>query len=572
MSQSPQQQPLTDVERDRRAMEIFVQACGLAAAERAKLLAELCADDSTVRTRVEAMLRADSGDDGHTPVGSDADVDGFVARQIDSLTHCEDDGDAGMSTAAHAVDGEYTLLRVIGEGGMGTVYEAEQHHPRRRVAIKAIRPGRITPQMSRRFEYEAQVLARLEHPGIARLYESNAQHDAVGHVRAYLAMELVDGVPIDTYCAANGLSHVERLRLFMRVCDAVSYAHRMGVIHRDLKPANILVTPEGQPKILDFGVARTVEGTRGGAADVTMLTEHGQIVGTLAYMSPEQVEGRADVDTRTDVYSLGVILYRLLAGVLPIDCSGDSIIEATRRILTETPARIGQHDRRLRGDLEVVVCHALEKEPARRYASVDQLRDELDRHLSGRPIEARADSAVYVFRKAIWRHRGPVGVALLLVGLLVAFGVVASIQAERSRRLAEVAVDSEGRATQRADELRRLLYFSHIGFAQSAMANNDMERAYTLLEGCDGTLREWEWFHLHWLRDLSRATTQLPLGRPRYASFSTDHSRVALASLDREIVLLDPSAGYRELLREQVPEGTARAALSLDGRWLAFGG
>ena len=556
-------QDLSDVERDRRALEIFAQACGLAASDRARLLAELCGDDSTVRRRVEAMLAADGG--GDTPVGSDDDVDRFVARQIGGITLGDD---SGMSTAAGAVDGEYTLLRVIGEGGMGTVYEAEQHHPRRRVAIKAIRPGRITPQMSKRFEYEAQVLARLEHPGIARLYESNAQSEG-GHVRAYLAMELVDGVPIDTYCAANGLSHVERLRLFMRVCEAVSYAHRMGVIHRDLKPANILVAADGQPKILDFGVARTVEGAR---ADVTMLTEHGQIVGTLAYMSPEQVEGRADVDTRADVYSLGVILYRLLAGVLPIDVGCDSIVEATRRILAETPARIGRHDRRLKGDLEVVVCQSLEKDPARRYASVDQLREELDRYLGGRPIEARADSTLYVMRKAVWRHRGPVGAGLLLVALVAAFGVVASIQAGRNRRLADAAVASEVRATQRAEDLARLLYFSNIGFAQSAMANNDMERAYTLLDGCDEALREWEWFHLQRLRDLSSATVDLPLTRPRYASYSRDRSRMALASLDREVVMVDPSAGDREVLRDRVPEGTARAALSPDGRWLAFGG
>ena len=161
--------------------------------------------------------------------------------------------DTGLRADSPAVDGEYTILRVIGEGGMGTVYEAEQHYPRRRVAIKAISPGRITPQMRKRFEYEAQVLARLEHPGIARLYESNT-HSEGGRVRAFLAMELVLGEPIDAYVKTHDLDVERRLRLFMKVCDAVAYAHRMGIIHRDLKPANILVTAEGEPKVLDFGI------------------------------------------------------------------------------------------------------------------------------------------------------------------------------------------------------------------------------------------------------------------------------------------------------------------------------
>jgi WD40 repeat protein len=565
-------QELSKVEQDRRALEIFAQACGLGAVDRSALLEQLCAGDTVVRRQVEAMLVADSGAD--TPVGSDAEVDGFVARQIGEMAG---ERKPELSVALPAVDGEYTLLRVIGEGGMGTVYEAEQHHPRRRVAIKAIRPGRITPQMSKRFEYEAQVLARLEHPNIARLYESNTQSEGE-HIRAYLAMELVDGMPIDAYCCAtNNLPTRDRLKLFMKVCDAVAYAHRMGVIHRDLKPANILVTREGEPKILDFGVARTVE--RDGQG-ITLVTQHGQIIGTLAYMSPEQVEGRGDVDTRADVYSLGVILYRLLTGLLPIDVSNDSIVEATRRIVTETPTWIGQHDRRLKGDLEIVVGRALEKDRARRYASVDQLRGEIDRFLTGRPIEARGDSAIYVFRKAIWRHRGPVTIVAVLLAMLTTFGIVASIQARRNRLLAVAADTARGaamgaevQATKRAEEFRRLLYFSNIGFAQSALQNNDMERAYKLLDGCDVSLREWEWSYLQRLRDLSSGTVDLHLARPRYASFSREGSKLVLATLDREVALLDmSSSGHAELLRERVSDGTARAAISPDGKWLAYGG
>ena len=560
---------MTDEERDRRVFEIFAQACGLATGDRPAALEQACAGDAELRRRVEAMLDADASNRG--AIGTDADVEGFLTRQVRQILPAATD--SGLRADAPAVDGEYTILRLIGEGGMGTVYEAEQHHPRRRVAIKAIRPGRITPQMRKRFEYEAQVLARLEHPGIARLYESNT-HSEGGRVRAFLAMELVLGEPIDAYATAHALDIEQRLRLFMKVCDAVAYAHRMGVIHRDLKPANILINADGEPKVLDFGVARTVAASAADKHQATQLTHDGQIVGTLAYMSPEQVEGVADVDTRADVYALGVILYKLLTGVLPIDVGDANLLVASRRLLDEVPTPIGQHDKRLKGDLETIVARALEKEPAQRYGSVDQLRAEIERHLTGRPIEARAHSTFYVVRKALWRHREIVGICVLLLGLLTAFGIYAAVQAGRNRRLAVAADEARARATAQAGDLRRLLYFSHIGFAQSALENNDMERAHTLLDGCDAELRDWEWSYLERMCDLSSQTTPLDLKRPRYASYTADRTRVAIATLDREVALREnPDAGGgRELSRVEVPAGSARAALSRDGRWLAYGG
>lgn len=560
---------MTDEERDRRVFEIFAQACGLPDQDRAALLDELCAGDPELRRQAEAMLVADASPS--PAIDSGTQVDGFLSRQI-ALLHPEWDG--GSRGEPPALDGHYTILRSIGEGGMGAVYEAEQHSPRRRVAIKAIRPGRITPQLRKRFDYEAQVLARLEHPGIARLYESNTQSDG-GRVRAYLAMELVKGEPIDAYVANHALEIPQRLALFAKVCDAIAYAHRMGVIHRDLKPANILITSEGDPKILDFGVARIVSDER---LVATQLTQDGQMIGTLAYMSPEQVEGRHDLDTRTDVYALGVLLYKLLSGRLPIDIDDTNLLTASRRVLEETPRKVGQLDRRFKGDLETIVSKAMEKDPARRYSSVEQLRSELERYLSGRPIEARGDSAFYRVRKSIWRHRGLVAIVLAVIGSITAFGIYASIQADRNHRLAVVAADarddamrSEARATARATDLRNLLYFSSIGFAQSAMESNDMARAHRLLDGCDEELRGWEWFYLHRLCDMSSATTDLRLQRPRYASYDRDRGKMALATLDREVLLLDRVANT-EMVRVTVPDGTARAAISPDGRWLAYGG
>jgi WD40 repeat protein/tRNA A-37 threonylcarbamoyl transferase component Bud32 len=565
----------TDIDIERRALEAFARLCAMPEAQRAAARDEACGGNAELRRRVERLLAADG--DARAPLAADKAIDGFMARQIREIAPASSVSEALNESSD--VDGQYTILRVIGEGGMGTVYEAEQRHPRRRVAIKAIRPGRITPQMRKRFEYEAQILARLEHRGIARLYESNTQVEG-NRIRAYLAMELVHGVPIDAYAEKNGLTLDARLRLLIEVCDAVAHAHRVGVIHRDLKPANILVNARGEPKVLDFGVARSIDGEETRA---TILTQHGEIIGTLAYMSPEQVEGRADADTRADVYSIGVVAYKVLTGALPIDVSGVGLVEAGRRILNDVPRPLGQFDRRLRGDLQLIVNRALEKDPARRYSSVDQLRDELARYLAGRPIESRGDSRFYVLRKALWRHRVAVGFVLLLLALLTAFGVVASVQAGRNRRLAisaetarQAATASEARATERAETLRRLLYFSNIGFAQSALEDNDLERAHTLLDGCDPALRDWEWSYLQRLSDRSSATLDLHIDRPRYADFTKDRTLVALATLEREAVLLRgidvAGIATSEIFRQRLPAGAARAAVSADGKWFAFGG
>ncbi|HEX8916231.1 MAG TPA: protein kinase, partial [Humisphaera sp.] len=459
----------------------------------------------------------------------------------------------------------YRIIRVVGEGGMGTVYEAEQTNPRRRVAIKAIRADLPTPQARRRFEYEAQVLARLEHPGIARLYEADIRPGA-SRARGYLVMEFVDGVPVDEHVRKAGLDLRGRLELFLRICEPVAYAHRMGVIHRDLKPANILVNADGQPKVLDFGVARTVDpgatvGGGGGTGVGSGLTTAGQIVGTLAYMSPEQFDGGAAVDTRTDVYALGVVLHQVLTGRHPIDLAGAGLGSAAHRLMNVVPDPIGRHDRRLRGDLEVIVGRALEKDPGRRYASVEQLAAEVRRHLAGEPIEARADSAAYVLRRAAWRHRRWVaGFAAVLAGVS-AFAVYASVQSKRSARLAADAAaarDEAGRARtvaeQRADDYRHSLYAANVAFARVSLDDREVVQLRRALDACDPDLRGWEWYHLD--RQADRADRTIDPGDVRAVTVDTDADlRVVAFGLPAGRYRVVSAADGRDVLAGKLGDG-----------------
>jgi tRNA A-37 threonylcarbamoyl transferase component Bud32 len=280
--------------------------------------------------------------------------------------------------------GTYTLLRRIGTGGMGTVFEALQAHPKRRVALKLIRSDQMSEELLRRFSLEVQALGRLHHAGIASIYEGGSADTGLGP-QPYFVMELIDGLPLDEYISRHHLALRECVMLMVRVAEAVHHAHQQDVIHRDLKPANILVDETGQPKILDFGVARVV-GTDRRSAALSSHTQAGVVVGTLPYMSPEQTEGDPDhFDQRSDVYALGVITYRILAGRLPYRFAG-GFIEAISVIQDTPPERLGDIDKRLRGDPEVVVGKALAKERNQRYQSAQAFADDLRRVLSGLPI------------------------------------------------------------------------------------------------------------------------------------------------------------------------------------------
>ena len=486
--------------RDRfeHVMALFQQACGLDDAARREWLGRECAGDATLLAEVEAMLQEDERTEvraGWNEPGAGARLlarevaKGDDARREEDAVHDGaaagrphvEMGAAGLgysNVPVPVLTGHYRILRVLGEGGMGVVYLAEQARPRRLVALKALRASTTSREVLRRFEREAEILARLQHPGIAQIYEAGAA-DASARQQAYFVMEYVAGLPLTEFAEVKGLSVRSRVALMLRVCEAVEHAHQRGVIHRDLKPGNILVangvqglagervTADGAThsiKVLDFGVARTLDVD---PMATSLHTLAGQLIGTLSYMSPEQVgeatldgataRSRDGVDTRSDLYALGVILYQLLAKRLPLDLQGVPLPEALRRIHVVEPKRLGEVDRALRGDLEVIVAKAMEKDPSRRYQSVADLRDDLRRYLDGLPIDAKRDSATYVLRKYVLRHRVAVAAAVAALIGLVAFAVYAFVSSQRNaelasrERLAHAAADG---ARLRAEEQR----------------------------------------------------------------------------------------------------------------------
>ena len=393
--------------------------------------------------------------------------------------------------------GHYRVVCLLGEGGMGAVYEAEQDNPRRPVALKLIRPGLVSPSLLKRFAQEAQILGRLRHPGIAQIYEAGLAEDG----QPFFALEFVRGLPLDEYAGRERLGTAARLELLARVCDAVQHAHDHGVIHRDLKPGNILVDEAGQPKVLDFGVALADDDLRSS----TDRTRTGQLVGTLTYMSPEQVAADPSaVDARSDVYTLGLILFELLAGRLPYELEHLSLPEAALVIREREPARLGSADSTFRGDVETIAGKALEKDKARRYSSAGDLAADLRRYLRHEPIRARPPSALYQLSKFARRHQALVGAVLgvfaaLLVGTITS--VLFAIKAERNARVAL----GEKR------EAQIQTYQARLAAAVAALAAHDVAAAARQLEAAPDDLRDtWEWRHLRSRLDDSSSVIPLP--------------------------------------------------------------
>ncbi len=398
--------------------------------------------------------------------------------------------------------GPYRIVGIIGQGGMGVVYEAIQPSPQRRVAIKMLSsttPGRAALS---RFRQEAEVLGRLKHPGIAQVFEAAAD-PATG--AAFFAMEYVQGPALTVFAREARLPASARVELLARVCDAVQHAHQTGVIHRDLKPSNILVetSPDGigQPKVLDFGVAKLTSPD----ASATLSLDAGRIIGTLGYMPPEALDSAMDAshahaDTRGDVYSLGVLLYELLTDRLPIEVRGTSLTEAARRIREQDPPRVDPlppgPGSELRADLDAIARKALEKEPGARYASAAELAADLRRCLRHEPVLARPPSSFYVIRKFVRRRRGLSALSGAATVLLLAAGVVTAVQYVRAERALVAESRQRSIAEKKQVEAERGQYRVSLAAADGALRTGDAVRARRVLEEAPEHLRGWEWRYL----------------------------------------------------------------------------
>ncbi|MGC6465605.1 MAG: protein kinase domain-containing protein [Akkermansiaceae bacterium] len=507
--------------------------------ERQQLLEEECRDDPALQKRVEALLQESLGL-------------GDFMRQTTSKV------DRPSTTATEDLVGQtlgaFKLLQKLGEGGGGSVYLAEQSKPvRRKVALKILKLGLDTKQVIARFEAERQTLASMDHPNIARVIEAGATKEG----RPFFVMEYVAGNPVTEFCRQQKLNLPDRLHLFIRICRAIEHAHRKGVIHRDLKPSNILVRQqdgETVPKVIDFGVAKAIDPSEGSSPGLTL---HDTLIGTPEYMSPEQADRNLDVDTRTDIYSLGVILYELLSGITPLGASTDKPPEAREalRILRETdPPRpsssLAQKDStnsslsRLPEDLDWITMKCLEKDPARRFGSASELAGDLELFLKGDPITARPPSVTYRIQKFVSRNRIPVAaVSLFLVSLVVAsvfsllFALRASQAEETEGRLRVIAEREREQALQNAQEARLHQYVANINLAHQAVQEGHLTKALLLLEPWqDGNSgpedpRGFEWWYL-----MNRCAGDPHVALPNFEgpiealAFSPDLSRLAISA------------------------------------------
>ncbi len=557
-----------------REVALVAEAHRLPLEARVAYLQEACAGDSALRQRVEELLRLDqeAGDFLQRPAagGQWSRPDLSPSNPMQNVAVGEKPGDW---------IGRYKLLERVGEGGCGVVYVAEQTEPvRRRVALKIIKLGMDTKAVVARFEAERQALALMEHPNIAKVFDAGSTDTG----RPYFVMELVRGIKITRYCDQKNLPTNERLRLFIQVCQAIQHAHQKGIIHRDIKPSNILVTIiDGVPvpKVIDFGIAKATEGR---LTEATVYTQLHQLIGTPAYMSPEQAEMTSvDVDTRSDIYSLGVLLYELLTGRTPFDTqelisegidamsrhireieplrpstrlatlNPDELTTAANRRSLEAPRLISL----LRGDLDWIVMKCLEKDRARRYATVNDLAADLQRHLNQQPVVARPPSTAYRVRKFIARNRAAVAGALALALVLVLGVFVSAWEARQAK----------------ADRLlaRQEAYAADMNLAQQALAANDLGHAKRLLEAHrpqrgEPELRGWEWRYL-WQACRSDALAELCRYSNSVFSVAYAPNGKVLAVAGHSFVDLWDVPGHRRIMRLQEGEGRALAFAPIRG-------
>jgi WD40 repeat protein/serine/threonine protein kinase len=514
--------------------------------ERAAYLEAACGTDVALRARLEALLRAYEAAGGFLPEQSGA--------REPRVTTAEP-----VAERLGTVVGPYKLLQPIGEGGMGSVFMAEQQQPvRRKVALKVIKPGMDSQQVIARFEAERQALALMDHPNIARVLDAGATQS--GH--PYFVMELVKGVPITTYCDERRLTPRQRLELFVPVCQAVQHAHTKGVIHRDLKPSNVLVALyDGKPvpKVIDFGVAKA---TGVELTDKTLFTGYGAVIGTLEYMSPEQAQlNNLDIDTRSDVYALGVLLYELLTGTTPLDrqrLKATSLLEALRLVREEEAVppstrlstaqelptiaasrgvEQGKLSGLVRGEVDWIVLKALEKDRNRRYETANSLARDLERYLNDEPVLACPPSAAYRLKKYARRHRAAMALAAVVLGALV----VAVIGLALSTTLIWQA---KNEAVQALEREQLSSYWQRIALAEREFSANNLLRVQELLDLCPEKLRGWEWHYLKRLR--GKALPPLRHDHPvRAVAASPDGRRIVSADFGGFVTIWDLATGVR---------------------------
>ena len=549
-----------NIPMDRRHQQVgnlFARARRLPPADLPAFLDEACAGDDELRREVESLLAV------HHDQASLLDPDG-VRQRLGAV-------------AADVIDrelperiGPYRIVRLIGEGGMGVVYEAQQDEPRRRVALKVIRPGMITSSLLKRFRHETQFLGQLRHPGIAQIYHAGTQDTGQGS-QPFFAMELVTGRPLKAYADEHRLGIRQRLELIAMVCDAVHHAHQKGIVHRDLKPANILVERPsephggdasgadlGQPKILDFGVARATD------ADihaVTLQTDAGQLVGTLQYMSPEQAAGDpASIDIRSDLYAIGVIAYELLSGRLPYAVEGKLIHEAVRIIREDNPSRLSSIDRALRGDVDTIIAKTLAKEKERRYQSAAELAADIRRYLNDQPIIARPTSAIYQLRKFARRNKVLVGAVTVIFATMLGATMFSLVQAR-------IAIDARKTADLEKQIALQQARRATIAAATAALDAHDPASARQLLAAVTDADRTWELSYVTARLDQSMAMIDYPsvVG----AGLSADNSEVVMVSRDGFLRRWNPFLGESTAIIPLNGGEVATAVFSLDATRVA---
>lgn len=571
--------------------DLFFAALDLAtAADRTAYLRAACAVDAEQRARVEELLT------NHFKEGPFLDE-----AAIETSTSFASKADAGV--AIGTTIGRYKLLEKIGEGGFGEVYVAEQQQPvRRRVALKLIKLGMDTRQVVARFEAERQALAMMEHPNIAKVLDGGATE--LG--RPYFVMELVRGAPITQFCDDQNLSTPERLALFILVCNAIQHAHQKGVVHRDVKPSNILVSiNDGAPvpRVIDFGIAKAIEGR---LDEASAYTQFHQFIGTPAYVSPEQAElSGVDVDTRTDIYSLGVLLYELLTGSTPMD--GKKLmaggVDAMRKTIREVEAvppstRLAavrgeklQSAARLRrvegeklihalkGDLDWIVMKCLEKDRARRYQSASDLAIDIQRHLENETVLARPPSRAYRLQKAWQRNRilfsaGLVTAAALVAGISISAWL--AVEAKRAQSEALRLKEAESKQRLRADAEKEtaqgLLYTANLQLAQQMWDQKNLPRLRQALdETRDFPNRGFEWNYWKRLSILASWHIRGHLGAVTAVAFSPDGQQILTASKDATAKIWSVERRSELFSLEGHTEGILSAAWSRDGRFIATG-